>query len=106
MQVIQIFQQDNDPKHSSKSTKTFMQREKSNVLEWLSQSPDLNIIENLWNDLKQAVHARQPSNLTELERLCIEEWSKIPPSRIQTLIKGYRRHLEAVIFGKGGSTKY
>ena len=93
-------------KHCSKSTKAFMQRNKYNVLEWPSQSPDLNIIENLWDDLKRAVHARQPSNLTELEMFCKEEWSKIPSSRNQTLIRGNRKRLEAVIFTKGGCSKY
>ena len=101
-----IIQQDNDPKHCSKSTWAFMQRNKYNVLEWPSQSPDLNIIEHLWGDLKRAVHAQQPSNLTELEMFCKEEWSKIHSSRIQTLITGYKKHLEAVISAKGGSTKY
>ena len=39
-----------------------------NVLEWPSQSPDLNPIKNLWYDLKIAVHKRNPSNLNELEQ--------------------------------------
>lgn len=99
-----ILQQDNDPKHCSKSTKAFMQRNNYNVLEWPSQSPDLNIIENLWCDLKRAVHAQKPSNLTELEMYCKEQWSKIPSTRLQALIGSYS--LEAVISAKGGSTKY
>lgn len=81
----------------------FRQGEKYNALEYPSQCPDLNIITNLWDKLKNAVHNWQPSNLTELERFCMEEWSKTPPPRIQTLVKGYRKHLEAVLFAKGGS---
>jgi transposase len=38
----------------------------------------LNPIENLWKDLKIAVHQRPPSNLTELEEICKEEWDKNP----------------------------
>jgi len=101
-----IFQQDNDPKHCSNSTKEYMQRCRLHVLDWPSQSPDLNIIENLWNDLKRAVHAHKLSNLTQLQAFCMEEWSKIAPARIQGLLSGYRKRLEAVISAKGGSTKY
>ncbi|KAF7640594.1 hypothetical protein LDENG_00031440, partial [Lucifuga dentata] len=53
-------QQDNDPKHTSKK------KNKMKVLEWPSQSPGLNPIGMLWHDLKQAVHARKPSNVAEL----------------------------------------
>ena len=73
-----VFQQDNDPKHSSKATKEWLRRKKICVLNWPSQSPDLNPIETLWEDLERAVHTRHPSNLTQLAEFCKKEWAKIP----------------------------
>jgi hypothetical protein len=82
-------------------------RDKSlNVLAGPSQSPDLNPIEHLWRDLKTALKRRSPSNLTELERICREEWEKLPKYRCVKIIASYPRRLEAVIAAKGASTKY
>ncbi len=100
------FQQDNDPKHTAKITKEWLHNNSVTVLEWPSQSPDLNPIEHLWRDLKMSVHQRLPSNLTELERICKEEWQRIPKSRCEKLVASFPKRLMAVLNQKGASTKY
>ncbi|KAG2463360.1 TCB1 transposase, partial [Polypterus senegalus] len=100
-----ICQQDNNPKHTAKISKEWLQDNSVNVLEWPSQSPDLNSIEHLWRDLKMAVHRRFPSNLMELERCCKEEWAKLAKDRCAKLVASYSKRLEAVIAAKGASTK-
>ena len=64
-----------------------------NVLEWPSQSPDLNLIKHLWRDLKIAEQRGSPSNLTELEgsehypdALYVNQWSHPPHTSTHPII--------------------
>ena len=81
------FQQTNDPKHTSKSTTKYIQVRWMKALEWLPQSPDFNIIENLRRDFKQAIHARRPNNISELLVFCQEEWGELKKARIEKFFR-------------------
>ena len=56
-------------------------------------------------ELKKPVYKRKPRDMNDLERFCMEEWSKIPPNVFSNRIKHYRNRLSVVILAKGGCTK-
>ena len=58
-------QQDNDPKHTSRIAKEFLDENVPEVMDWPSNSPDLNPIENLWAIVKRNVELRRPKNLSD-----------------------------------------
>ncbi|RGB25130.1 hypothetical protein C1646_632414 [Rhizophagus diaphanus] len=72
------------------------------------QSPDLNLIKNLWNYLDHQVHKRKPlpKSKQELINVVQEEWRKISLKMVHHLILSLLIHIKAVIKAKGGHTKY
>jgi len=101
-----IFQQDNDRKHTSKVVKDWFEMNNMQKLEWPSQSPDLNPIENLWSLLDRKTRCRKPNNDDELFHILEEAWNTLSPELLDDLVSSMPRRVQAVIDAKGVATKY
>lgn len=101
-----LFQQDNDPKHASGHVKQWFKKRHVEVMDWPSQSPDLNIIESLWEELERALKGKRAKNAAEKFEQLKKSWSEIPQATIDKLIDSMPRRCQAVIDAKGFATKY
>ena len=103
-----LFQDDNAPVHRAALTRQYCARNGLKCMSWPSQSPDLNIIENVWLYIKRKLHARvlNIKNSEDLFREIQQIWEDIEPRYIQSLYKSIPRRIQNVIRLKGHLTKY
>jgi transposase len=109
-----IWMQDNASCHRSKTTKINLRLRNIPTIQWPRYSPDLNLIEHVWNWMKNYIQQRYYAvyydaskvSLEELRRIIWEAWDAVPDSYIQTLFNSWWRRCQAVIDARGGPTRY
>ena len=101
-----MFQHDNDPKHTSKTTIALLKRLWVKVMDWASMSPDMNPIEHLWGILKRKVEVCKVSNNCHFRDVVMEEWKSIPVATCEALVNSMPRRVKTVLDNDGGYTKY
>jgi hypothetical protein len=104
--------------HVTKQRKSFEFLAERNipVMEWPPQSPDLNLIENLWVVFKEAFHKRfmelfnHPSKSLEARyrysEILQQVWYDQGRAIVHAIIKSMPRRVQAVLEAKGGWIKY
>jgi len=75
---------------------------------WPAQSPDLNIIENVWRTIKLKLQneTEVTKTRTELINAVCRIWRSLPVGYIRNLYASLPRRLRSVIIAKGFPTKY
>ena len=103
-----IFQQDNAPAHVSKACIAEFERQGIRLLEWPSQSCDLNPIENLWALVKQKIKRNTVETRQEAILSFIGVWNRDPDMLVlcQKLVDSMPHRVDAVLAAKGGHKNY
>ncbi len=76
------------------------------MLEWASQSPDLNLIEHIWAYIKLKLKEFQAKNMSELKTEILRILNSIPLEFVQKLVNSMPKKSMKVYKAKGEHTLY
>ena len=76
------------------------------VLDWPSQKPDLNPIENLWDELERHVQQKNAPSKHQKFEILKEEWAKIDLDILKKLVESMPARCAEVLQDKGYPIKY
>ncbi|EFN78924.1 Transposable element Tc3 transposase, partial [Harpegnathos saltator] len=99
---------DNARLHTARRILDFFHEVGINRLDWPANSPDLNPIEHLWDNLGRKVrnHVPAPQSLRELRIILENEWNTITQDETKRLIRSMPDYMDEVIRARGTRTHY
>lgn len=101
-----IFQHDGAKPHTARITENWLERKGIRILNWASQSPDLNPIEHIWSYMKNELSKKIINDINNLKIQLSKIWNEIPQELCEKLCLSMPRRSLAVYKSKGGHTKY
>ena len=99
---------DNATCHTAHHTRDFLAQEQVEVMPWPANSPDMNPIEHIWDQMGAHIRdmANPPTNINELRWAVQQAWDAVTVESIQNLVDGMPRRVTALSRAREGHTKY
>ena len=84
-----LFKHVNAPLHKARSIHKWFVEICVEELDWPAQSPDLNPIEQLWDELEQRLRAKSNRSISvpDLTNALVAEWKQVPAAMFQHLVE-------------------
>ena len=102
----QIFQDDNAAPHTADNVNEWFKKYSINRMAWPSRSPDLSIIEDVWNSMKFEMRGKIFLTKDDLWGEIQRQWKNLSFDFIDALYESLPNRIQAVPEAEGGTTQY
>ena len=102
MKFPRIYQHDGAKCHTALCIRRYLASKGiSQLSDWPSHSPDLNVIEQLWALLNQRISEKRPTTQQQLEQAVRDVWNQLDQRMINKYVLSFKSKLEACLRKRG-----